>query len=278
VAPVILNNLLAYMNPHSHSRTRRRLPVLALALGGLLLLHPSAPAQDNAAANAGDLPPAREIIDRFIEKLGGEEAIRKHTSTWSRGTFGMPAMGLEGTLVVHQAAPDKMLVHVNLPGVGEIKTGYDGKVGWEINPMTGPRLIQGAQLEQTRADYDFYGLLHDAEKFESMETVERTTFEGQPAYKIKLVRKSGVTDYEFFHTDTGLQIGSIVTRDQPTGRMEVTNIISDYEKFGGQLLPTRIVQKLLGMQQEMKLTEVEFDKVDPTVFELPPEIKALSDK
>jgi hypothetical protein len=33
--------------------------------------------------------------------------------------------------------------------VGEIQQGYDGKVGWEKNPMTGLRELQGAELAQT---------------------------------------------------------------------------------------------------------------------------------
>ena len=99
-----------------------------------------------------DLPPARQIIDRFVAAVGGADAILKHRSRRVMGTFSVPAQGLSGELEVLAAAPDRQVVRIKLAGIGDIQQGFDGRVAWTIDPMTGPRVLEGAALEQARAD------------------------------------------------------------------------------------------------------------------------------
>jgi hypothetical protein len=59
------------------------------------------------------------------------------------------------------------------------------------------------------------------------------------------------------------------------GPVTATQIISDYKKFGGMMLPTTMKQTAMGVEQIMKFTAVEWDNVPPSTFEPPPQIKAL---
>ena len=55
------------------------------------------------------------------------------------GTFGMPAAGLEGSLMIASRPPASRVTKVELPGVGMIHTGYiDGKA-WSVDPFMGPQ-------------------------------------------------------------------------------------------------------------------------------------------
>jgi hypothetical protein len=72
-----------------------------------------------------------------------------------------------------------------------------------------------------------------------------------------------------------LRAGSIATRDTPMGRITTTNTEGDYKKFGNLLQATTMVQKMMGVEQKMTLTTVEYDNVAPASFELPAPIKAL---
>ena len=138
-------------------RNRRGLAaLLLLALATLPLAADATQAAAQAApAQAGQpaqpdasLPPAREVIDRHLEAIGGREAVLAHSSSHAIGTIEVPAAGLKGTLEVFAAKPDKSLMRATLTGVGEIQEGYNGTVGWSISAMTGPTLLQGKQLEQ----------------------------------------------------------------------------------------------------------------------------------
>jgi hypothetical protein len=273
-----------------NARLGRRVSVVMCALGALLVsplgaqtpaAQPPAPATKPAApkpSTAADstLPSAREIIDRHIKAIGGREAVLSHKSTHQTGTFSVPASGMVGTIETFGATdPDRMMVRLTIPGLGEMLNGYDGSHGWAVTPMTGPMLQQGKELDQTKLDADFYAELHDPKRYRSMKTVEKTTFEGRPCYKVSLARIDGNEDFEFYDVQTGLRAGAINTRESPMGTVTTTNIESDYKKFGNILQATSLVQKMMGVEQKLTLTSVEYDTVQPAVFELPAPIKAL---
>lgn len=108
-----------------------------------------------------------------------------------------------------------------------------------------------------------------------MEIVDRVEFEGHPTYKLRALRTNGDEDFEFYDVDSGLLIGSIVTRESPLGTMKATNVMSDYRAFDGLQLPTRQVQRVLGTEQVVTITSVEFGGVDPATFAPPASILAL---
>ena len=233
---------------------------------------PKAPA---AEASKAPLPSARTILDRHIAAIGGKEAVLSHSSTKATGTFSVASAGMSGSLEVIAAKPDKSMVKINIPGVGEILEGFDGKNGWTLSPMTGPMLLDGKQLEEKRYDADFFSELHDDSRYASITTVERTDFEGRPCYKVKLVRKNGGEDFEFYDVETGLKAGRIATRETPMGTITGTSVETDYKKFGNLLLPSTVKNTMMGMQQLITIASVEYDTVPPAAFEPPAEIKAL---
>ena len=233
---------------------------------------PAAPPKTAAAAK---LPSARSIIDRYIEAIGGRKAILSHSSSRATGTMTVPSSGISGTLEVYGARPNKSLVKITMGGIGEITEGFDGKIGWSMNPMTGPRLTEGKELAEKAFDADFYSDLHEPGRYVSMTTVDQVEFDGRPCYKISLVRKSGGEDFDFYDVKTSLKAGAMGTRESQMGPMSVTQIQTDYKKFGGLLVPTTMKQSAMGVQHTLALNVIEFDTVDPSVFELPAPIKAL---
>jgi hypothetical protein len=220
------------------------------------------------------LPAAQEILDRHTKAIGGRAAILARTSAQATGTMTMPEAGISGTLVMYSAKPDKRLVRVSIPSIGEIEEGYDGVTGWTINPMTGPEVAAGLELEERKLDSDFYGL-ELADRYESITTIEQTTFDGRRCYKLRLARKGGGEDFHFYDVESGLKAGSIVTRQNAMGKITATSVEKDYKPFGGLLHPTRIVNTIGPLQQVISVSSVEYDRVNPAVFYPPPAIKAL---
>jgi hypothetical protein len=92
---------------------------------------------------------------------------------------------------------------------------------------------------------------------------------------VSMTRKEGGEDIGFFDVTTGFKVGGIATREGPMGAIEVTSTTTDYKKFGNVMMPTTIKQSVSGINVVVTITTVELDKVDPAVFELPAEIKAL---
>jgi len=252
--------------------------VAACASGGTP--EAAAPAPEPAPAPAVEaaapaLPAAADLYDRMIELMGGRAAFEAYTSSKATGTFSMPSQGIEGSLEVYGAAPNLLLVIVDIPGIGTVRQGYNGEVGWTLNPMVGPMVLEGNMLNQMRQQADFFGPLNQEEYIASVETLEITDFDGRPCYKVQVTTVWDEEYFDFIDVETGLGAGSIRSQESPMGAMESTSVISDYRDFGGILTPTSIVQTTMGQDQVLTIESVEFDMVDESVFELPNEIKTM---
>ena len=250
-----------------------RIATLAAALSASL--YAQAPATSTTTqAPAAKLPDARQVVERHVKAIGGREAILAHKSMHAKGTLSVPASGMSGPVDVYGAAPDRVLVKASIAGIGEVIDGFDGKNAWSISPMTGPTLKSGKELEQTKLDADFYSELRDPKKY-TMTTIEKTTFDGRDCYKVRVQRTDGSEDFDFYDAATGLRAGSINTRETQMGTMTVSNTETGYKKFGRLTQATVLTQKIMGIEQKITLESVEYDKVDPVVFEPPAVIKAL---
>lgn len=249
--------------------------VLAMIVGACQPSAPETPGPaDQPSASSSALPPARQILDRHIQEVGGRAAMQRLQSVKTRATLSFS--GLSGEMTAYSARPNRLLVHTSINGVGEIRTGYDGQVAWSIDPVQGPRLLTGRELEDMRERARFDQMMKDPSTYTSIETVQRTTFEGRPVHEVKLVRPSGREETEYYDAETGLQIGQITTQSSAMGQIQVTTVMSDYQRFGPLLMATKAVQRLGPQEITVTMTAVEYDTVADSVFALPPEIKALS--
>jgi hypothetical protein len=230
-----------------------------------------------AVAQSTSLPPAKELIAKYVAATGGD-AMAKHTSIRTHGQMTMGGSGVQGDLEVVQARPNKIATRITIAGVGEVLQGFDGTHGWSVNPMQGPRLLEGKELEQVRDDADFSNALRQSANITSSETVEKTTMGGQPCYKVKLVWKSGRETFDCYSVETSLLVGTLQKIESPMGTMETQTLQSEYKDFGGRKLATKMTQSMMGQEQVLTITSVEFDKVDATTFDPPPAIKTLIDK
>jgi hypothetical protein len=233
------------------------------------------PGRDVPVRSLGSMPAARAIIDKYVQAIGGRKAILAHSSSHATGTFTVAGAGISGNIDIYNAKPALSLVKTTIGGIGEIVEGFDGTHGWGISPMTGPSLAEGAELQQKRFDADFYSDLHEESRYTSMNVLEKTTFEGRPAYKVSMLKKIGGEDLEYFDAETGFKIGTTGSREGPMGAMNITVSQTDYKKFGDVMVPTTIKQSVSGVQNVITITSMEFDTVPPSTFEVPERIKAL---
>src|SRR5262245_26676895 len=114
-----------------------------LAGAFLIAQTPRTPPADQAA-----LPPAKEIVAKYIAATGGEAAYRAIQSIHVKGTFELTAQGSGGPFEDFSARPAKKRTTVQIQGLGAIESGYDGKNAWEISPQTGAAVLSGRQASE----------------------------------------------------------------------------------------------------------------------------------
>jgi hypothetical protein len=247
---------------------------LAAAAAGLTMIM-AAPAAAQAPAS---LPPAKDLIAKFVAATNGPAVMAKHQSVRSKGRFELPAAGMSGDLEISQARPNKTMMRITVSAIGQIEQGFDGTTAWSINPMQGPRLLTGRELDAVREESGFGTSSRQGPNVAAAETVEKTEMNGEPCYKVKMVWKSGRETFDCYSVASGLLIASQGKQESPMGTIDVTNLISDYKDFGGQKVATRLTQQVMGNEQVLIISSVDYDAADPAVFEMPAAIKALVEK
>jgi len=254
----------------------RRTPLarrFAVAAGLTMLVAAPVAAQAPAA-----LPPAKDLIAKFVAATNGTAVMAKHQSVRSKGRFELPAAGMSGDLEISQARPNKTMMRITVSAIGQIEQGYDGTTAWSITPMQGPRVLTGRELDAIREESSFGMSSRQGPNVTSAETVEKTEMNGEPCYKVKMVWKSGRETFDCYSVASGLLIASMGKQESPMGTIDVTNLISDYKDFGGQKIATRLTQQVMGNEQVLIINSVDYDAADPAVFEMPAPIKALVEK
>ncbi len=229
------------------------------------------------ALSAQALPSAKEVLDRHVTAIGGRDAVMAITSVQQKGTLELAAMGISAELTVVMAKPNKMTTTTSIPGLGEMQQGFNGEIAWDNNPMQGPRIAEGEELANRKEASNFaegFGI-YDAEKFTSMEVVEKTLFAGEEAYKVKMVRKVGPTSNDYFSVATGLRIGQQTSAVTPMGEIEINAVMGDYKQFGPLKIATKMATSQAGNDITMTFTDITFNAVKDDAFALPAAVKAL---
>lgn len=248
----------------------RRIPLLSTLVLAVAALAPLA---------AADLPKAETILDKSIEATGGRAAYEKLHSMVISGTMEVKAVGIKGTMTSYHAAPDQMLMEVNIPGVGAIRDGSNGELAWEVSALQGPRIKEGDEKANALREGKFNATVHWRDQYKQVVTAGLEKVNGKDCYKVVLTPKAGTPETQYFDTQTGLPVKVAMTVKTPMGELATESLIEDYRKEGDFLMPHKMTQRAAG--QEITIT---FDNVQLNVdipkekFDLPEEIQALVKK
>ena len=250
--------------------------VAALLLPGFALAKKkkNAPASSESPA-AAPLPLAADLFAANVVAMGGEAAIRAHRNQRGSGTAVIPMQGIEASVEVHAEAPDHMAMVMNLPGIGAMESGYDGTIGWSNDPMSGPSLMEGAQLVDTRRDADFYADLTYPERYDQMKTEGRVQWGPYRAYKVRGVTPEGKEEIVYFDQDTGLRVGSETMTETDMGPMPIRITCDGFQDFSGVRLATRCIEASGPIEVIVTFTSMEDDAHDFALPPLPEAVQAL---
>lgn len=227
-------------------------------------------------ATAQDLPTAEKIVANFVKATGGAENHRAIKNIVSKGTISIPQFGIEGSMTLTQAAPNKMLMEMSFDQVGDQATGYNGEVAWMNSAMQGPQVFDGEQKEQVVVQSYINQYLDLSELFDSVECTGVEEFNDETCYVV-VAKKEGMEPMtSFFSKTSKLLVGSRVVQVTPMGKMEATTVVSDYKKVGDVKMSHKAVVSLTGMTQEVTISSIEFNTDIPDdKFALPAEVAEL---
>jgi hypothetical protein len=213
------------------------------------------------------VPAVKELLARFDEARGGRHAVKTIRSLRINGTMS-EAWGDGGKFEI-VAAPDRRALTFSFSKLGTFRNGYDGKIGWQEEPVVGASVARGAMLTHAQRDAGFFNWQYDAKQYASMESIGAASFDGHDCFALKLVTRSGLGSTHYFDVETGLLRGIFCTTALRSGVTWSRTVYSEYKKFGNLLFPTQIRFNDEGFDVSATVKSVVLNDTDSASFAPP---------
>ncbi|MCI0489403.1 MAG: hypothetical protein L0229_22650 [Blastocatellia bacterium] len=252
---------------------KRTLTITLLGLMAVLSVSAQALQQPSISKEndrAETMPGVDQVLDRFVNAIGGQAANKKITSRVTRATIEIPAASLSGPVEIYAKYPDKFFTIATIENVGEFKSGYDGKTGWSLDPQNGLRELSGIELVQTKRRGEIHGLLDLKKNFSRMEVKGKDKVSGRDVYIVEAVPPEGTAQKLYFDTESGLLVRWDIVTVTPQGDFPLTNYFEDYREVGGVKLAFSVRFESAAGSYTIKLQEVKHNvAIDDAKFNKP---------
>lgn len=254
---------------------RARVTMLGCVVGACVfaIMTQSAAAGDDTES----LPSSEMVVTKLIEGAGGEAAIKAVSKQHVVEVIKLPMQGMEFRATTYADAGNVMS-RAEIAGIGEFRGGKNGSVVWSMDPMTGPRILTGAEREQFErtATHNPVGYVRE---YKSHECVAIEELDGRRCYKLILTPNTGKPETWWADAETWRLVQMNQTIESPMGALTSVTKFSDYRQIAGCWIAHMGTSDMTVQKTETRIEkfETEFELPDG-IFDLPPEIIALAKK
>jgi photosynthetic reaction center cytochrome c subunit len=233
-------------------------------------------ASDTHARTAGDssagklpvnLPTADQIIDHYIEAVGGAAAIGRITSREESGTA--TRNGQSVSVEVFSRDPDEQAVVRHLPA-GDNVTVFNGHEGW--SSVLGHPLVemQTAEIDGAEIDADLQFPLHIKRVFADLRVEYPEEIGDREVYVVSGKREGKPPVKFYFDEQSGLLVRLGRYADSPLGRVPTQVDFGDYRNVEGIEIPFLRTVKQPGESSTMQMERIQQNvPIDDTKFAKP---------
>ena len=208
----------------------------AIAEAGDVPAHAAHREEHGRRMDLASLPQPPAIVARYIEALGGADALRKIKSRVITGT--MTAFGHAMPVEIYAKAPDLRASVMKFPR-GQSITVYNGHEGWASMMPRPPHLMEGSELDQARLDADFYFPLDIQQTFKVLRERPPQKVGGEKAYVVLGIRPGKPPVQLFFSKQSGLLLRMVYFTQTAVGRLPQQTDYADYREMDGVKVPFR---------------------------------------
>jgi len=237
---------------------------------------------DDVLTQVEGQPTGTQILDKYIQAVGGEKKLASLTSYVATGTsIGFGGFGGGGVVHIYAKSPDKhttLIEFKDTPDRGDSVRTYNGHTGWVKTPLTvlGEYEVTGGELDGLRMDalLSFPGQLKQA--LTDLRVSNPTTISDLPGPSsqtaaqaavgigqdrdVNVVQGTGprgllVTMY--FDSRSGLLLRMVRSNRTPIGRINTQMDFADYRDVNGIQFPHRLLFAWLDGRDAIQLNKIE---------------------
>jgi photosynthetic reaction center cytochrome c subunit len=182
------------------------------------------------------IPSVDQILAKYVDALGGEQALRKVTSRVITGTQMIPtgpggAVPVPATIERLQKAPN-LVVNTYRTPTNTIADGFDGTKAWTMSAQG--RVTEPLNIDQGRAkrDADFFLPLNLKQVYPKLEVTGVERVNGRDAYLVVGTPQGDLPERLYFDIQNGLLIRKEADLPTPVGNSTFQVNFSDYRDTG----------------------------------------------
>jgi hypothetical protein len=243
---------------HNGNQRPKVIPSLAAQYGEPL---PEDPDEVEIVRGARSTVTPEQILDKYIQALGGAQALDKLTSFIAKGTYeGFDSDFAKVPVDVYAKTPDlrATVVHMN---AGDSTSTYDGREAWAAGPATLVPVpvvpLLGADLQGARLD----AMLSFPRQIKQRLTDWRAgfpaiTIDNRPVDVIE-GKLNGARVKFYFDKQTGLLVRQARYTETAVGTVTTHVIYSDYRPVAGVKMPFHWEVTWVDGQAKINLTSVQ---------------------
>ncbi|MGB7470649.1 MAG: hypothetical protein WBW58_14880, partial [Candidatus Acidiferrum sp.] len=224
--------------------------------------HPGMPGETKPV-----LPPADQLLDKYLAAVGGESALMKVTSRVEKGNI--TAMGHQLPIEVYAKAPDKRLSIMHFPNSDSI-TAFDGTTGWLSNNGHF-HMMSASDNAAERIDADLHFAADVKSLFKKFTVAPGEKIDGHDTYLV-IGRNEGEPPLRlYFDQQSGLLLRLVRYENTALGLNPTQFDYADYRDEGGVKIPFRWTLARPGNRFTIQVDQVQQNvPVDDAKFAPPP--------
>ena len=224
-------------------------------------------------ANGANQPSAEQILDKYIQALGGVQQLAKLTSFVAKGTYtGFDTDFAKVPVDIYAKAPGlrTMVVHTL---AGDNTTTYDGQQAWvaAVDKPVPLMPLTGGDLEGARADADLAFPARIKQDFQNWRSgFPAMTINDKPVQVIEGSTAGSSPIKLYFDKDSGLLVRQVRYNNTVIGLTPTHVEYSDYRVVSGVKVPFHWTVTWVDGQSTTELSSVQANvPIDATKFAKP---------
>jgi photosynthetic reaction center cytochrome c subunit len=236
---------------------------------------------DDVFPQAPGQPTADQILDKYIQAVGGAQRVAGLTSYVAKGTsVGFGGFGGGGQVQIFAKAPDQrttLIEFKDAPDRGDSIRTFNGRAGWIKTPLAVLKeyQISGGDLDGFRLDAQLAFPGQIKQILRNWRVSLPTTIEDLPgpssqtsqqpelalgSHDVQVVqgdRPNGVVATLYFDSKSGLLLRELRYSRSPIGRVPTQIDYADYREVNGIKIPHRLTFAWLDGRDSIELKDVQ---------------------
>ena len=202
-------------------------------------------------------PTAAQILDKYIQALGGAERVAALTSYVGKGTYsGYGPEGEPRPVEVYAKTPNQKSIVVRDPA-GDHTTTFSGTAGWVAAPFRPIDVLElhGAELDSAKAEAELTFPVNIKQALTGMRT--SNDFLNNRTQLVVQGNKGAAIVTMYFDEETGLLTRLVRSTPSPVGRLPVRIDYSDYRDVAGLKMPFKWTMTWLDGRSNYELSGIQ---------------------